>query len=49
MNGYVAGGWGATAGVLALYSWRMLHRGRLLARKLDRRVLPERGKNGGDG
>ncbi len=35
MNGYVAGGWGATAGVLALYSWRMLHRGRLLARKLD--------------
>lgn len=34
MNGYVAGGWGATAGMLALYTWRVLHRGRVLRRAL---------------
>jgi hypothetical protein len=34
MNGYVAGGWGATAVILALYTWRTLHRGRVLARSL---------------
>lgn len=34
MNGYVAGGWGATAVVIALYAWRTLRRGRVLARSL---------------
>jgi hypothetical protein len=34
LNGYVAGGWGATAGILALYTWRLLRRGRLLSRAL---------------
>ena len=34
MNGYVAGGWGATALIVALYAWRVLHRGRVLARSL---------------
>ncbi len=37
MNGYVAGGWGATAVILALYTWRTLHRGRVLARRLPDR------------
>jgi hypothetical protein len=34
MSGYVAGGWGATAGILALYVWRVLRRGRMLSRSL---------------
>ncbi len=34
MNAYVAGGWGATAAILALYGWRIVRRGRLLARSL---------------
>ncbi len=37
MNGYVAGGWGATAAIIALYGWRTLRRGRLLARTLPPR------------
>jgi hypothetical protein len=35
VNGYVAGGWGAAAFVLILYSWRTLRRGRILARSLQ--------------
>ncbi len=34
MNGYVAGGWGATAAILVLYAWRTLRRGRILGRSL---------------
>ena len=34
MNEYVAGGWGATAALLALYTWRVIHRGRVLTRAL---------------
>lgn len=34
MNGYVAGGWGATAVIIALYAWRTVRRGRVLARSL---------------
>jgi heme A synthase len=34
MNAYVAGGWGATAVVLALYAWRTLRRGRSLGRSV---------------
>jgi hypothetical protein len=34
MNGYVAGGWGATAVTIALYAWRTIRRGRTLARSL---------------
>lgn len=34
MNGYVAGGWGAAASMIALYAWRTIRRGRLLARTL---------------
>lgn len=34
MNDYVAGGWSATVLVIALYSWRTLRRGRVLARSL---------------
>lgn len=34
MNGYVAGGWGATVVIIALYTWRTLRRGRILARSL---------------
>ncbi len=34
MSGYVAGGWGATALIIALYGWRIVRRGRLLARSL---------------
>ncbi|HEY3811070.1 MAG TPA: hypothetical protein VGL49_06515 [Acidimicrobiales bacterium] len=37
MNGYVAGGWGATAAIVVLYAWRMLRRGRVLARSLPKR------------
>jgi hypothetical protein len=37
MNGYVAGGWGVTAVILALYSWRTVRRGRILARRLPER------------
>jgi hypothetical protein len=32
VNGYVAGGWGATAGMLSLYAWRVVYRGRKLSR-----------------
>lgn len=38
MNGYVAGGWGATAGVLAVYSLRIVLRGRGLAKRLAPRA-----------
>lgn len=38
MNGYVAGGWGASAGMLALYTWRVLYRGRVLTRALPPQV-----------
>ncbi len=34
MNGYVTGGWSVTAGFLALYTWRLMHRGRLLTQAL---------------
>ena len=34
MNGYVAGGWGATAALVILYSWRTIRRGKVLARRL---------------
>lgn len=34
MNGYVAGGWGATVIVLVAYSWRTLRRGKALSRSL---------------
>ena len=34
MEGYVAGGWAAAVGILGLYVWRMLHRGRALSRSL---------------
>jgi hypothetical protein len=34
MNGYVEAGWSVTAGVLAIYTWRVLHRGRVLIRAL---------------
>jgi hypothetical protein len=34
MNAYVAGGWGATAVMLALYAARTLWRGRVLTRAL---------------
>jgi hypothetical protein len=32
VNEYVAGGWGAAAGMLALYAWRVVYRGRKLSR-----------------
>ncbi len=31
---YVAGGWAATAVLIAAYTWRTLRRGRVLARSL---------------
>lgn len=31
---YVAGGWGAAALIALFYTWRMLRRGRVLARSL---------------
>jgi heme A synthase len=34
VNGYVAGGWGATVAILVLYAWRTIHRGRVLSRSL---------------
>jgi hypothetical protein len=34
VNGYVAGGWGATVAIIALYSWRTIRRGRVLGRNL---------------
>jgi hypothetical protein len=34
VNGYVAGGWGAAAAIIILYSWRTVRRGRILARSL---------------
>ncbi len=34
MSGYVAGGWGSAAAIIALYAWRTLRRGRVLARSL---------------
>jgi hypothetical protein len=42
VNGYVAGGWGVTAVVMALYAWRLVHRGRVLTRSLPDRPLPDR-------
>lgn len=41
MNGFVAGGWGATAGMLALYAWRVIYRGRVLTRALPSEAVPE--------
>ena len=37
MDGYVAGGWGAAAAMILLYSWRTLRRGRVLGRSLPDR------------
>jgi hypothetical protein len=37
VNSYVAAGWGATTVIVALYAWRTLRRGRVLARRLPRR------------
>jgi hypothetical protein len=37
VNAYVAGGWGAAAFVLILYSWRTVRRGRILGRSLPDR------------
>lgn len=34
MNAYVAGGWGAAALIVVVYSWWTLRRGRVLARQL---------------
>jgi hypothetical protein len=34
VNGYVVGGWSVTAVILALYTWRLIRRGHLLARAL---------------
>jgi hypothetical protein len=34
VNGYVTGGWSVTAGFLAVYTWRLMHRGRLLSQAL---------------
>jgi hypothetical protein len=34
VNGYVAGGWGASALIVALYGWRTLRRGRALGRRV---------------
>ena len=31
---YVAGGWAAATVLIAVYAWRMLRRGRVLARSL---------------
>jgi len=42
VNAYVAGGWGATAGIIALYVWRTLRRGRILARAVRPDELPWR-------
>lgn len=39
MNGYVVGGWGVTAVVLALYAWRLVRRGRVLTRSLPDRPV----------
>lgn len=40
MNGYVAGGWSAATAIIVVYSWRVLRRGRLLARRLPNREQP---------
>jgi hypothetical protein len=37
MNSYVAGGWGAAAVIIVIYTWRTLRRGRVLARSLPAR------------
>jgi hypothetical protein len=37
MNGYVAGGWGATALILGVYAWRTVVRGRALGRRVPDR------------
>jgi hypothetical protein len=34
MNDYVAGGWGAAAIIIVVYTWRTLRRGRVLSRNL---------------
>lgn len=34
MAGYVAGGWGAAIGIIAVYAWRTVRRGRALSRTL---------------
>jgi hypothetical protein len=34
MNGYIAGGWGASLAIMGLYALRVLRRGRALARSL---------------
>jgi hypothetical protein len=34
LNGYVEGGWSVTAVALGLYTWRLMHRSRALARAL---------------
>lgn len=44
MNGYVAGGWGVTAGVLAVYSLRIVLRGRALAKRLTPRAQAAKGE-----
>jgi hypothetical protein len=37
VNGYVAGGWGATTLIVVLYTWRTLRRGRVLGRSFPDR------------
>ena len=34
MSGYVIGGWGTAAGILVIYGWRTIRRGRRLALQL---------------
>lgn len=37
MTSYVAGGWGAAAALIVIYTWRTLRRGRILSRRLPDR------------
>jgi hypothetical protein len=37
VSGYVAGGWGAAAGIIGLYAWWTVRRGRVLRRSLPNR------------
>ena len=34
MGAYVAGGWGAAVAIIGLYAWRVVRRGKALARSL---------------
>ena len=50
-SGYVWAGYGITIGTLALYTARVLRRGRVLSRSVavDDRALPTDGPAGGEG